>query len=170
MGYSDKTYVIFDGDNDMWAYARMKGWNALHNIDFNFYDAHEVFKLTDRADDEDYIKSILKKRFAEAKQVILLIGDKTKNLFKYVRWELDVAIGLDLPIIAVNLNGKREMDNDLCPPIIKEHFVVHVSYKMRIIKHALDNFPRYYNSKKNEVTGDHFYNDSIYKSLGIDDE
>jgi hypothetical protein len=28
MSYRNKTYVIFDGDNDMWAYAYMKGWKA----------------------------------------------------------------------------------------------------------------------------------------------
>lgn len=26
MSYKNKTYVIFDGDNDRWAYAYMKGW------------------------------------------------------------------------------------------------------------------------------------------------
>ena len=26
MAYRNKTYVAFDGDNDMWAYAYMKGW------------------------------------------------------------------------------------------------------------------------------------------------
>jgi len=28
MSYRNKTYVIFDGDNDMWAYSYMKGWKA----------------------------------------------------------------------------------------------------------------------------------------------
>ncbi len=26
MSYKHTTYVIFDGDKDYWAYARMKGW------------------------------------------------------------------------------------------------------------------------------------------------
>jgi hypothetical protein len=39
MGYQDTTYIIFDGDKDRWAYAFMKGWKALKNIDFDFRDA-----------------------------------------------------------------------------------------------------------------------------------
>lgn len=46
MSYKDKTYVVFDGYNDKWAYARMKGWKASENIDFDFEDAHEVYSMT----------------------------------------------------------------------------------------------------------------------------
>ena len=46
MGYRNKTYVIFDGDNDMWAYRFMRGWNAQDHMDFDFYDAHDIRPLT----------------------------------------------------------------------------------------------------------------------------
>jgi hypothetical protein len=38
--HTDTTYIIFDGDKDYWAYARMKGWTAydeLINADAVFY-------------------------------------------------------------------------------------------------------------------------------------
>jgi len=170
MGYKEKTYVIFDGDNDKWAYARMKGWNALENIDFDFEDAHDVYPMTNRASDEAYIKTNLKKRFGNAAQVIVLIGDSTKNLYKYVRWELDVALEYDLPIIAVNLNGLRSQDNDHCPPIIKDKYVVYIPFKMKIIKYALDNFPSEYKKRKPEDVGPRHYNDSVYQTLGLNNE
>jgi len=53
MSYRNKTYVIFDGDNDQWAYRFMNGWKANDHIDFNFYDAHDVgSELTDRASEQ----------------------------------------------------------------------------------------------------------------------
>lgn len=167
MGYSDTTYIIFDGDNDKWAYARMKGWKALENIDFDFKDAHDIGSMTDRAGNEQYVKSELLKRFKEADQVIVLIGEGTKYLYKYVRWELEVALELDLPIIAVNLNGKKEQDDELCPLIIKNKYVVHIPFKLKIIKHALDNFPPFYYKRKPEAVGPLFYKKSLYKELGI---
>ena len=169
MSYKDKTYIIFDGDNDKWAYGRMKGWKALETIDFDFEDAHDEYPLTDRANDENYIKSKLKKRFATATQVIVLIGNSTKNLYKYVRWELEVAQELDLPIIAVNLNGKRAQDDDLCPPIIKDEYVVHIPFKMKIIKHTLDNFPPIYRKKTKDQKGPLYYPDTVYTKLEITD-
>jgi hypothetical protein len=72
MGYRNKTYIIFDGDNDMWAYGYMKGWKASEHIDFNFHDAHDLKPLTDRASDEEYIKGRLRERFSSAVQVIVL--------------------------------------------------------------------------------------------------
>ncbi len=169
MSYKNKTYIIFDGDNDKWAYARMKGWKALKNIDFDFENAHDAYPLTDRADDEAYIKSVLRKRFSNAKQVIVIIGEKTKNLYKYVRWELEVAQELGLPIIAVNLNGTRSLDSKLCPPIIKNEYVVHIPFKLQIIKHALDNFPTFFNNRTKDATGPLYYPDSVYEKLDLTD-
>lgn len=167
MSYRNKTYVIFDGDNDIWAYRFMKGWKASENIDFNFHDAHDLKPLTDRAGEET-VKRSLRERFANAKQVIVLIGDSTKNLYRFVRWELQVALGLDIPIIAVNLNGRRDRDPDRCPPIIRDEYVVHVSFKMAIIKHALDNFPPFYHRRENGAAGPLYYKDSVYRGLGLD--
>ena len=71
MSYRNKTYVIFDGDNDMWAYGFMKGWTSNEKVQFNFYDAHDIQPLTDRASDET-IRQRLRIRFANAKQAIVL--------------------------------------------------------------------------------------------------
>jgi len=166
MSYKDKTYIIFDGDKDKWAYGRMKGWNALETIDFDFEDAHNDFPLTYRAEDESYIKGKLRKRFANASQVIVLIGEQTKNLYKYVRWELEIAQELKLPIIAVNLNGDKKQNNTTCPPIIRDKYVVHIPFKMNIIKYALDQFPSEFKRKDSEMNvGGRIYNESVYTDL-----
>ena len=41
MRYRNKTCVTFDGDNDLWAYPYMKGWNDSERIEFDFSDVHE---------------------------------------------------------------------------------------------------------------------------------
>lgn len=170
MSYKDKTYIIFDGDKDRWAYANMKGWKALEHIDFDFENAHDEYTLTSNASDESYIKGKLKKRFANACQVIVLIGESTKNLYKYVRWELEVAQSLGLPIIAVNLNGDRAQNDDTCPPIIRDTYTVHIPFKMKIIKYALDNFPAFFAKRPtNSSKGGLIYPDSVYKNLALND-
>ncbi|MCC4228616.1 TIR domain-containing protein [Zunongwangia profunda] len=167
MGYRNKTYIIFDGDNDIWAYRFMKGWRANKNIDFNFHDAHDINRLTNNARSPEYVKKKLKERFKSAKQIIVLIGDKTKNLYRYVRWELEVAQTLDLPIIAVNLNNLRSQDIERVPPIIRDKYVVHIPFKLAIIKFALDNFPNEYHRRQSVDIGSRYYSDDIYQKLGI---
>lgn len=170
MGYRNKTYVIFDGDEDIWAYGRMKGWKALKNIDFNFFDAHDLKPLTKQAKSEAYIKQRLAERIKNAKQVIVLIGEKTNSLYRFVRWEIEQAQKQNLPIIAVNLNNLRSMDNTLCPRILKNENAVHIAFRMKIIKYALDYFPTYYKDEIDKLKKTNWYYDSsIYKELGIDD-
>jgi hypothetical protein len=166
VSYRNKTYVIFDGDNDMWAYGFMKGWKSNENMDFNFYDAHDIRPLTDRASEET-VRTALRSRFANAKQAIVLVGENTKNLYRFVRWEIEIAQKNDLPIIVVNLNGGRQMDSDLCPAILRNWLAAHVAFKAKIIQHALDKFPDEYYRIQASASGPRYYIDDVYKKLGL---
>ncbi|MCX5890118.1 MAG: TIR domain-containing protein [Deltaproteobacteria bacterium] len=166
MSYRNKTYVIFDGDNDMWAYAYMKGWKSNQNVSFNFHDAHDLNVITERASEET-VKRKLRERFSSAKQVIVLVGEQTKNLYRFVRWELEITLNLNLPIVAVNLNGKREYDPERCPPILRGRYIVHVPFKANIIQYALDNFPDEYARHDPKEVGDRHYPIEIFKQLEL---
>jgi hypothetical protein len=152
VSYKNKTYVIFDGDNDIWAYAYLKGWKSNENMNFNFYDAHDIRPLSDRASEET-VKRALRQRFANARQVVVLVGENTKNLYKFVRWEIEIAQKLDLPIIVVNLNCHRQLDTARCPAILRDWVAAHVSFKARVIQHALDNFPDEYRRIQASASG-----------------
>lgn len=167
MSYRNKTYVIFDGDEDIWAYGRMKGWNALPNIDFNFFDAHDMNVLRDGTL-EPTVKRKLRERLEGTKQAVVLIGKNTKNLYRYVRWEIESCIELGIPIVAVNLNGSRKMDSDFCPPILRDECVIHVPFKMKAIKFALDDIGDNFDYYKNKPLVNIFYSDSVYERLGIE--
>jgi hypothetical protein len=42
MSYRNKTYVGFDADTDMHYYRLIQAWKANKNIDFNFYNVHDI--------------------------------------------------------------------------------------------------------------------------------
>jgi hypothetical protein len=134
-------YVIFDGDNDKWAYAYMNGWKKNKNIDFDYQDAHDLDTMTGRAQDEQYVKSKLRERMKKSSAVVVLVGEKTKNLYKYVRWELDLALELGLPIIVANLTGANRPDHNRCPAIIRNACAVHIPYTLEALKYAMANWP-----------------------------
>ena len=168
MAYRNKTFVSFDGDHDIHYYWLMRAWKRSDNISFNFFDAHDINTALDSSQ-EATIKRRLRERLANAKMVVSLIGDHTRYLYKFVRWELEQSLTLDLPIVAVNLNGTRSLDRDRCPPIIRNELVVHVSYESRILQYALDNWPsRYRELKRQGVKKEaRFYPASVYTRLGI---
>lgn len=169
MSYRDPTYVIFDGDKDKQPYAFMKGWNALDHVDFSFTDAHELDSMTARAQGETYVKSNLRKRIEKAKQVVVLVGESTKHLHKFVTWEINLALETGLPIVVVNLNNQRQVDTERCPTALLDADAVHVSFKMKIIKHALDNWPGEYRALRaqGKSIGTRRYSDSTYRDLGV---
>jgi hypothetical protein len=115
MAYTNKTYVCFDADTDIHYYRLMTTWKEHEKIEFNFFNAHEINNLRDGSS-EATIKAKLCERLNNTKMLVILIGKNTAKLYKYVRWEIEYVIEKDIPIVAVNLNGKRKQD-DLCPPL-----------------------------------------------------
>lgn len=137
MSYRNKTYVAFDADTDIHYYRLMTAWKENENIDFNFHNAHDLNNLMSYSSEET-IKRKLRERLNNTKSFILLIGEHTKNLYKFVRWEIQTAIDLDIPIICANLNGNEDFDYEHCPPILRNHTALHVSFGVKPIKEALD--------------------------------
>jgi hypothetical protein len=163
---NNKTYICFDGDTDMDYYRLMTAWHANKKMSFEFQNAHDLNTARDGSQEES-IKRQLRARFDKSRDFIVLIGEKTKNLTKFVRWEMEVALDLGLPIIGVNLNGGRNQD-DRCPAIIRNELVAYVNFGPKIIEYAMSNWPAEHVKLKNEGTsGPRFYNDNIYASLGI---
>lgn len=167
MAYTNKTYVAFDADNDIRYYRLMQAWKYNDNISFNFYDAHDLNNLMSGSNEET-IKRKLAERLSNTKLFILLVGNSTKFLYKFVRWEIEQAINKNIPIIVVNLNGKKNKDNDLCPAILNENLAVHVSYNQKIIQYAMNNWIQSdIEYRKNGKTGAYYYKDSVYSDLGL---
>lgn len=166
MAYTNKTYVAFDADNDIHYYRLMQAWKQNDNTSFNFYDAHDLNNV--RVYSEESIKRNLQERLRSTKVFILLVGENTKYLYKFVRWEIEQAIKRDLPIIVVNLNGKRNKDNNLCPSILEDELSLHVSFNQKIIEKALYSWEASDKKYRSEgSTSAYVYGGEIYKALGL---
>jgi len=136
----------------------MKGWKALDHIDFDFDNAHELNNLREGSTEET-IKPKLRERLKFTKIMLVLIGENTKNLHRFVRWEQDVALSMDIPIVAVYLNGSNNKDDSVCPPIIRDKLVLHIPYKLATCRWAIDFWPAKYKvHKQNDENGAYVLN------------
>lgn len=167
MAYRNKTYVSFDGDNDIHYYRLMCAWKQNDRTNFNFYNAHDLNFARDTST-EDSIKRQLSERLKNSKVLVVLIGEQTRYLYKFVRWEMEQALSLDMPIIAVNLNGLRQQDADRCPPIIREALAIHISFNTSILQYALENWPASHAEYRRQVkSGSYFYKQHVYETFGL---
>ena len=165
MAYRNKTYIAFDGDEDMHYYRLMTAWKAHDGFSLNFNNAHDLNSARDSSQEES-IKRQLRERFANSKLLVVLIGEKTRNLTKFVKWEMEVALKLGLPIVGVNLNGSRGRD-DKCPPTIRDELAIYVPFAHDIIEYAMDRWPDQFKKHKADgKAGAYHYTDEVYKKLG----
>lgn len=167
MAYRNKVFVSFDGDNDIHYYRLMKAWKQNDKTSFSFFDAHDVSSARDTST-EDTIKRSLRKRLLETKVFVLLVGENTRYLYKFVRWEIEQAKSLGLPIIVVNLGGKRSLDSLRCPPAIRDELAMHISFNAVILQHALENWPdAHARLNARSENGPYYYKGETYSQRGL---
>ena len=108
-------------------------------------------------------------RLANTKQVVLLVGNDTRAIAarssRFLHYEVEVIHRLGLPVIFVNLNGSRVVERDRLPRLLTAQYTISVSFKMRIIKYALDDFVGEYATTTRSTP--HHYRTSVYRALGM---
>ncbi|MCB8913355.1 TIR domain-containing protein [Rhodococcus rhodochrous] len=169
MSYRNKTYVAFASE-DIHCYRLMEAWRDNKKIDFNFFDAHDLFISRDTSKPET-IKSNLRQRMKNAKQVVLLGSNagrrKGSDGESFLAHEIMVAIEFDLPIVIANLDGGREIDRTVIPrPLLDVgHYTMSVSFQPKIIAYALDNYAVNYATANK--SGPYYYKSSVYAGLDL---
>jgi hypothetical protein len=169
MSYRNKTYVAFASE-DIHNYRLMEAWRDNDKIDFDFYDAHDLYVSSDTSKPET-IKRNLRERMKNAKQLVFLGSGtgrkKGSDGTSFLAHEVKVAIEFNLPVVVANLDGDRNIRRNVIPqPFLDvDYYTLSVSFQPAIIKYALDNYaPNFVQSTK---TGPHYYPAKIYTSLGL---
>lgn len=168
MAYRNKTYVAFASE-DIGKYRLMEAWRENQHIDFNFFDAHDLYVSRDDSKPET-IKRNLRERLKNAKQIVFL-GSKDGKMKggdgkSFVAHEIEVIREFKLPVVIANLDGARTVNHDFIPSTLADYFSVCVSFQPKIIMHALDAYvTEFAAGGKQQVP--HQYPASVYTSLGL---
>lgn len=169
MGYRNKTYIAFASE-DISNYRLMEAWKANEHIDFDFFDAHDLFISRDTSKPET-IKRNLRERLKNAKQVVLLGSKDGKRKgsdgVSFLAHEIQVIIELNLPVVVANLDRDRTIDRNFIPdPLLNvDYYTLSVSFQPKIIKFALDNYVAAFAA--GDKKGAHYYLPKVYSDLGI---
>lgn len=169
MSYRHKTYVAFASE-DISSYRLMEAWRENKNIDFDFYDAHDLYISRDTSLPQT-IKDNLRERMKNAKQFVLLGSVHAKRKggdgTSFLAYEIETMVKLGLPVVVANLDGDRNVDRNFIPrPLLDtNYYTVSVSFQSTIIKYALDNYAVSFATATN--AGCHYYKPSIYEGLGL---
>ena len=162
MSTKNQICVCLDAEHDMRYYNLIKDWEANDAFSCQFVRTYDLNSQAGYQSDE-LIKQKVRQRMINSSALLVIIGEDTRNLFKYIRFELEYAIMHNIPIIGVNTNGHRKIDQN-CPPILKNQLAVYVPFSLRSIGKALTNWPKTHREyiRKN-MKGPYHYADFVYE-------
>jgi hypothetical protein len=169
MSYRNKTYVAFASE-DINYYRLMTAWVKNENIDFNFFNAHDLYVARDTSSVET-IQARLRERLKNAKQVVFVGSDTGKKKAddgnSFLWYEVKTIIEFDLPVVIANHDGDRTIDRNFIPNQLldEDYYTCSVSFQPAIIKFALDNYA--VNYAGSDKSGPHYYEEDKYRNLGI---
>ncbi|MEW2397515.1 TIR domain-containing protein [Streptomyces sp. NPDC046862] len=172
MAYRNKTYVAFASE-DIHCYRLMEAWRDNVNIDFDFFDAHDINIALDTSH-PDTIRRRLGERLSNTKQTVVLLSDTTRpkaaRPSSFLYYEIEAIKRRNLPVVFANLNGSRSIQSAKIPSTLSEHYSISVSFQPTIIAHALNEYVAAFTSNIVSATpkiGPHFYKKSAYERLGL---
>jgi hypothetical protein len=169
VSYRNKTYVAFASE-DIRSYRLMEAWKANEHIDFNFFDAHDLYVSRDDSKPET-IKRNLRERLKNAKQIVLLGSKDAKKKgddgVSFLAHEVEVILEFALPVVVANLDGDRRIDKSFIPTpfLTANYYTVSVSFQPKIIQFALDNYAESFAGS--DRRGPHQYPENTYSGLGL---
>ncbi|MFT5752013.1 MAG: hypothetical protein ACI828_001370 [Flavobacteriales bacterium] len=154
MSPRNKTYVCFDADQDTRYYDLMKDWEANTSFPFHFDNDYKINKLIGVQSDEE-VTNLLKDRLQNAKVLVILIGKNTRNLYKYVRFEIDYALKNFIPIIGVHI-GVPNKQNEVYFPMIKNQMAAYIPFSLKELDNTLTHSSKRLKKLKINNNSSHF--------------
>ena len=165
-------YVAIDASNDIKYYKEFKLMLRDNGITNNIYYGIDYFKEFDKTPD-DMLKFKIQKNLERADVIVVLLTKTLKSMRKFSKWQIEHAINIGKPIIAVNPNRIRSADYDVCPTILKSHLSLHIPYDARAFELAINNWPSSHTEHmKNEkdLRKIYKYSESVYQQIFSEEE
>lgn len=165
-------YVAIDASNDIKYYEEFKSLLRTSDEHFNIFDSIDYFKQLDKNPDDE-VKFKIQKNLERADIVVVLLTKTFKSMRKFSKWQLEHAINIGKPIIAINPNRIRSVDYDVCPTILKTHLSLHIPYDIKALEVAVKYWPASHaEHMKNEKEQRKIYKyaESVYNQIFSEEE
>ncbi len=158
MAYRNGTYIAFHAEgstdptaSDIKYYRMLKAWHEHDGVDFRFVNSHEKVAAVRDTSQAATIKRSLRARLDNSKNMILIIGRRTKFDTDFVPYEIAYAVDTcGIPIIATYVGYEGIVDpyalRNLWPPALAARVnnetaeVIHIPFKRAMIDHAMRTF------------------------------
>lgn len=182
MAYRNGTYIAFHAEgktdptaSDIKYYRIMKAWHENDDIDFKFINSHDKVAAVKDTASKAKIKRSLEDRLDSSKNMVLIIGPKTKFDTDFVPHEIEYAVDTcGIPLIVV-YTGYSSILNPAShrsewPPALAKRIdnksvrAIHIPFKQKVIDTAI----RQFDLKTFPKGSLSFYTKEAQKNMGVE--
>lgn len=181
MAYRNGTYIAFHAEgktdptaSDIRYYRMLKAWHANDDVEFKFVNSHDKVSAVRNTSMAETIMRSLRERLKNSKNMVLIIGDTTKNDRDFVPYEITYAVDTcKIPIIAVYTGYSSILDpsllRSLWPTALANRIdnltakVIHIPFKQSVIDAAIKQFD-YSNLPEGSLI---YYTKDYQQKLGV---
>lgn len=183
MAYRNGTYIAFHADSnnvpgktDIDYYHLMRAWSTKPDDDFTIVNSHEKVAAVRDSSSKETLRRSLHARLANSKNMVLIIGETTKNDNDWVPFEIEQAVDkYKIPIIAAYAVYDKPIRSAAAfskywPAALEKRInsgaakVIHIPFKKAAIMDAMLFSPT--NQPKGGLV---VYSDEAYRAFGISD-
>lgn len=158
MAYRNGTYIAFHAEgktdptaSDIKYYRMLKAWHVNDGMDFKFVNSHDKVSAVRDTSSKDTIMRSLRARLDGSKNMVLIIGNTTKNDTDFVPYEIAYAVDqCKIPIICVYTQYASilnvESHRAEWPLALKSRIdantvrALHIPFKQKVIDTAIGQF------------------------------
>lgn len=182
MAYRNGTYIAFHAEgnadptaSDIKYYRMMMAWRARDGSSFPFYNSHEKVPAVRDTSQAETIKRSLRLRLDNSKNMVLIIGERTRFDRDFVPYEIAYAVDTcKIPILATypgqGIIRAPAAFRPLWPEALRTRIdngtahVIHIPFHRKTVENAIGQF-----SHNNYPLGGGlgFYSDDAYRSFGL---
>lgn len=167
---NDKIFVIFDFEKDLKLYNEMETWKNSEGESFNLVNSYETYKLLDKEQDEK-IKELINLKIEGSSLATIILGQGIKSMRKLVKWQIEAAITLNIPLVVMNLNRIQSVDYDRVPSALKNVLALHTIFDPTMLEVSLHDWViKFRDFKNNDKKGPYKYSLKTYELLKKDDD
>lgn len=182
MAYRNGTYIAFHAEgstdptaSDIKYYRMMMAWRAKDGSAFPFYNSHDKVPAVRDTSQAETIKRSLRARLDNSKNLVLIIGARTRFDTDFVPYEITYAVDrCAIPIIATypgkGVIRRPNAFRGMWPEALRSRIdsgkanVIHIPFHRKTIENAIGQF-----SHNNPPVGGGFgiYSDQAYREFGL---
>ncbi|MDH7497577.1 MAG: TIR domain-containing protein [Syntrophomonadaceae bacterium] len=142
MARAGRAFFSLDPGNPLDTYLVLAAWTYAAGLGVHCWNPLGAEEMPVGGERE--ARRVLRQELRGCRLAVALVGRETGRRSTVARWEMETALELDLPVLAVNLNGKDGLDQRRCPEVLKGRTVLHVAFARPVVTYALQVWPERY--------------------------